>query len=145
MPDPVVETPKVETPVVPPVAPAETPKVETPVVEVKVETPAVPVAPAKDWKDGRIAELTAKLAKTREEKDALAAQVKNPPTVVTTPDIAPLVEQRASELVAQSEWVRICNEVADAGKKAFGEKAFQARWTPGTTLSFRSTTICWRR
>ncbi len=30
MPDPVVETPKVETPVVPPVAPAETPKVETP-------------------------------------------------------------------------------------------------------------------
>lgn len=119
MPDPVVIEPAVVPKVEPVVEPAVEPKAE-PVVVAKVE-PVVPVvepAPKKDWKDSRIAELTAKLNQERAKKV-------EPPKAEgeSQAEFDARVEVRAQALAEEkssvSAWNRQCNEVALKGREQY--------------------------
>lgn len=87
---------------------------------------AVQAAPKKDWKDARIAELTAKAAKLRDE---LASKTIAPAPGESQADFDARVETRAAELVAQTsaqtEFTRQCNAVAAEGRVKFPD--FDAR------------------
>lgn len=120
-PDDVPGTPAVETP--PVVPPVETPP---------VETPPVVVPPVKaDWRDGRIAELTGRLAREKEARErAEAAAV--PPAGTVPPVVKPgetpeafearvtaEATRRAGEIAAASDWNSRCEAVNSEGKKDF--------------------------
>lgn len=113
--DPVEEVKPAEGEVKPAVPVEVEVKVEpAPVVEVKPE----PKVESKDWKDARIAELTAKL---NAEKAKRAAE---PVPAVRDPgesqaEFDSRVTARAAEITAINEWNRQCNEVAAAGAAAF--------------------------
>lgn len=91
-----------------------------------IPVPAAAPAPKKDWKDARIAELTAKAAKLRDE---LASKTIAPAPGESQADFDARVETRAAELVAQTsaqtEFTRQCNAVAAEGRVKFPD--FDAR------------------
>lgn len=99
--------------------------------------PAKPAAAAKpDWKDRRIAQLTARLR--QQERGGAAAPAPTPAAVApaASPDISAEVERRAAELRVQDEFNRQCNEVATAGRTAFPDfedrvRVLQSLVTPG--------------
>lgn len=117
MPDPVVpEPPKPADPPAPAPVVAPAPA-EPPVVAAPVE-PAP--APAPDWRDKRIAELTHKLNSARTASP--------PPAPVVKPGeseaefqarVDAAAASRAVEIAAQTEWDRRCNESAALGAKEF--------------------------
>lgn len=120
--EPVVE-PKVEPVVSAVVEPAVKvePVVAAPILEPKVEPKVEPVAkvePKADWRDSRIAELTAKL------NAAKAAKVE-PPQAAAEPDadFEARVQARAKVLADEQttarEWNERCNQVATDGKAQF--------------------------
>ncbi len=88
------------------------------------EPPAAPAAPAAptpaaDWKDRRIATLTARLRE--EQRQKAAAPADSPPAPAPAADQAELdrlVTARAAEMSAVDEFNRRCSEVVDAGKAA---------------------------
>lgn len=75
-----------------------------------------PEPPKSDWRDARIAELTAKLHEERKKK----VQVAEPQRPGETPaQFDERVEARARELNSQTEWARQCNSVIENGKAAY--------------------------
>lgn len=72
-----------------------------------------PTAPKRDWKDDRIRVLTAKL---REAQGARQDGASDEPRLDENE-----VNRRAEALAAQNDFNRRCNEVAESGRKAFGD------------------------
>jgi len=110
-PEPVVEentaggaSPEVEA------APAEEVVAEAAQPEPEPASPA-PEPPKEDWKDKRIAKLTARLA---------AAQKAEPTQPDPTEDFNRRVAEAAAQQVATNEYNRKCNEAAKKGKELFG-------------------------
>jgi flagellar biosynthesis/type III secretory pathway protein FliH len=82
-----------------------------------------------DWRDRRIAQLTAQLHAERAKLARLTPATEPP---AESPEAsAAAIEARAqalaAERVAQQEFNRRCNEAAIAGRAAFGEAAFNER------------------
>ncbi len=131
----------------PETSPAE-PKVETPPAEPKVEAKPEAKAEAeppktKDWKDNRIARLTAQL------RQAQTAPQQQPPEKPLSPTedfdkrVSDAAARQAAALVAISTFNEKCNAVALAGQAEYGEKEFNEslEQMPG---SRRTTTSSWR-
>lgn len=80
-------------------------------------------APKTDWRDARIAELTAKLNRER------AAKAAPPPKDEgeSEADFEARVERLATAKAAQAEWDRQCNAVAAQGRTEFSEEGFNER------------------
>lgn len=100
-------------------------------------TPPAPAAPEptvqkQDWRDARIAELTAKLndAKRSLQAQPLAQPQQKPGESQADFDarVNAAAAQKAQELQAMREWDARCNEVAAAGVKQFGEAQFFERY-----------------
>jgi hypothetical protein len=114
----VVETSAVVAP------PADT--VDTTLPAAAVAAPPPPAAPPpvvvepqpQDWRERRIGELTAKL---RAAEAKAKAELPAPPAapVVNQAEIDRLANIRAQELNATTEFNRMCNEAAGAGRLAF--------------------------
>lgn len=85
--------------------------------------PAVAEPPSADWRDRRIAQLTARLKETQERLNAAGAPNPEPPAPVLpapAPALTPAdVEARASQIAAAREFDRMCTEVATNGRLAF--------------------------
>lgn len=89
--------------------------------------PAPPSIPASDWRDKRIAQLTAQL-KSEREKQVRAGQPQadaTPAAPANAPDA--LIEARARELAAQQEFLRQCDELQQGGRTAYGVADFDGR------------------
>lgn len=83
-----------------------------------------------DWRDKRIATLTRRLRELQEQQGQ--PPVRQPsapegPTGLTQNDIDRLAEQKAQSLAAIHEFNRRCDEVAMAGRQAFGDNRFNER------------------
>lgn len=81
----------------------------------------VAAAPKKDWKDARIAQLTARL-KAAGKTDAPAPIVAAPSGLPTTQaELDALVDARAADKANLADFNRRCAEVATAGRAAFSD------------------------
>lgn len=133
-------TSTVDTPAIPPAgaAPApstpSTPDQQTPPAATPPEEP-----PKVDWRDRRIGELTARNREQRAELERLRAQAGQVPPNGAAPTGQPSqpgsynapppdqqtidrqVEQRAAILAANQEFNRRCNEVAEVGRRTYGD------------------------
>lgn len=95
--------------------------------------PAKPAAVPQDWRDRRIATLTARLREEQRRNTGAAApaRVGDGGEISTAPaseaELDALVEQRAAERAAITEFNRQCEEVAAAGRAEYGEAEFNAR------------------
>lgn len=93
------------------------------------EPAKTPVTPkAKDWRDARIAQLTAKLKEAQGQAKSEVQGAETPvPVVAQMPEFE--IERRARELSAQQSQINAfnsaCQAVADQGKVSFGD--FDAR------------------
>ncbi len=123
------DDPPTPAPVEPP-APAPVPSVEPPApAEPPTPAPApVVAAPASDWKDKRIAELTAKLNEARKSAPAPV----NPPAPALgesaeaiSARIDAAANEKAALIAAANDWDNRCTAVVEAGKSAFPD--FDAR------------------
>ena len=101
--------------------PTPTPQPDPPASPPDPAPPVEPPVPARDWKDSRIAQLTAQVNRVKEE---LAAAKSKPvdPTPVPTP--APAIddaeiERRADERAAIREFNRQCTDCQTAGRAQF--------------------------
>jgi len=85
----------------------------------KPPPPSPKPAAKADWKDKRIAQLTAQLAQARQSPKPVAA-----PEPPAGPDVVPAseVERRAMELAAIQDFNRRCDETQQAGRQAFGQE-----------------------
>ncbi len=114
------EDPPADPPVTPPVEPPVTPPADPP-----ADPPIVPpvVPPATDWKDKRIAELTAKLNNERAAKAAAPAPVAPAPAGESPEAIQARIDAAANakavELAAMADWNNRCNAVAEQGQKEY--------------------------
>lgn len=116
--------PDPKPPVAEPPPPVE-PPTEPPAVEPKAAPPTEPPTepteppkepPSQDWRDRRIAQLTARLR----EEQARNAQTKTETKVETPPGLTEAdVERRAAELAATQTFNRMCNDAAQAGRQAY--------------------------
>lgn len=90
--------------------------------------PAPPSTPASDWRDKRIAQLTAQL-KSEREKQVRAGQPSADAPVAAASAGSPdaLIEARARELAAQQEFLRQCDELQQGGRTAYGVADFDTR------------------
>lgn len=84
-----------------------------------------PAPPSTDWRDRRIAQLTAQL-KSEREKAVKGAAVPPPSPPPAAPDDS-VVEARARELAAHQEFLRQCDELQQGGRQAFGQVDFDGR------------------
>ncbi len=112
--------------VAPPAAPAPVvPAAATaPPGTVPAEPPA-PSGPKPDWRDARIAELTAKYNELK--RAAPSAPTPAPPATTgpTEAEISARVSVEAARIAQATAWNEACNAVASAGSKKFPD--FQAR------------------
>lgn len=99
------------------VAPALAPVVPEPAPVVKPE-PAV-VAPASDWRDKRIAELTAKLNAERAKPATAPEPVPGESAEVFQARVDEAANLKAAEIAAVNEWNSRCNSVNEQGIKEF--------------------------
>lgn len=81
-------------------------------------------APAQDWRDRRIAQLTARLREEQRKGQQTAEQATTEATAggaasPTEAEINRLVDERAAEQAAVRDFNRQCNEAAAAGREAF--------------------------
>ena len=104
-PEPDPPAPEPEPPEPDPDAPAE-PDPEPPATTAKTQ----------DWRDRRIAQLTARL---RESERRSAGATPSAPPATETAELDALVQARAAELSAAETFTRQCNETAAAGRAAF--------------------------
>lgn len=86
--------------------------------EPKVEEKAKP-----DWKDRRIAALTAKLREKEQAKPAVKPEGVKP----EEQDLDALVESRVQQKVAIDAFNKACADAATAGRETFGAEEFDAR------------------
>ncbi|HKU51987.1 MAG TPA: hypothetical protein VJQ25_05940 [Nitrospira sp.] len=108
-----ISTPQVEDNIS---ASGETPVVETP-TEQQVETPAASPPPKDDWRDKRIAKLTAQL---REAQAAQAAQGGNQNSDPNA-DFESRVRAEAARLAAAEQFNARCLDVVNQGRKEFAD------------------------
>lgn len=112
----------------PVVTPPTAPVVEGAAVGGGSDGGAPPTAsPQVDWRDKRIAQLTAQLKSERERR---AAEGKPPEPAAPSAPVEPsaaVVDARARELAAQQEFLRNCDEMQQSGRSAFGGAEFDAR------------------
>lgn len=96
--------------------------------------PSPSPAQQQDWRDRRIAQLTAQLSRER-HRSAGEGRPPSVPVAQPTPlqdatgaggDPA-IIERRANELAAQREFLRSCDEMQQAGRSEFGQTDFDAR------------------
>ena len=90
----------------------------------------VPVAPAPkilDWKDRRMAVLTARLREAEARAKELAGGAKPPGPALPEAEINERAARLAREMEAQREFNRRCDETAEQGRKAFGDQPFSER------------------
>lgn len=77
-------------------------------------------APTQDWRDRRIAQLTARLREEQRRGQATPpADPAAPPASPTEAEIERLVDERAAEQAAIRDFNRQCNEAAAIGREAF--------------------------
>lgn len=104
--------------------PADPPADDTP-PPADTKPPAAPKpAAAADWRDRRIAELTARLRAEERKARAAPADGTQPPVVpptTTQAELDRLVDQRAQERSAIQDYNRRCDEVFQAGQTAFSD------------------------
>ena len=92
---------------------------------------ATSAAPAGDWRDKRIAKLTAQLREAQAKAAGATAGAK--PGEAAAGDVVPasevdrLANERAAVLAAQAEFNSRCNAAALAGRQAFGDAQFNSR------------------
>lgn len=92
-----------------------------------------PAAPQvrEDWRDRRIAQLTAQLKSERERSAAAGSGATGAAgsggTAAPAVSDQNLIERRAQELAAQQEFLRNCDEMQQAGRGAFGQLEFDTR------------------
>lgn len=96
-----------------------------------------PAAPQvrEDWRDRRIAQLTAQLKSERERSAAAGSGATGGATGAAgsggtaAPAVSDqnLIERRAQELAAQQEFLRNCDEMQQAGRGTFGQLEFDTR------------------
>ena len=116
-----VPPPAVPAPAPAPAAPAAAsaaatpPEPTPPAPPTPVEPTPAPAAPKADWRDSRIAELTAKL---HDERKKAVATAEPPRAGESQAEFDSRVNARAAELAAQADWQRQCVAVIDAGKAA---------------------------
>lgn len=96
--------------------------------EEKKEEPVVKVLPKKDWKDGRIAELTARLRKA-EAKPAPEGPKTLDPTTDFDQRVAAASAEGARRLAAQKEFTDACNKIGDTGRTTYGKDEFNEKIT----------------
>lgn len=82
-------------------------------------SPAKPVKP-EDWRDRRIAQLTARLKEFQEKKDEA-------PSGDPTADFDKRVEQEAIRRAEAREFASRCNAVVEKGRGQYGEAEFNSR------------------
>lgn len=113
--------PQLETPPTPTEAPIVVPTPTTP--PVTPPEPAQAPAPTKDWRDARIAQMTARLAKIESAKaptPTLSATPGTPAPSSVQDDFNARVSAAVSAQVAQNEFDRKCVDVVAQGNKEFG-------------------------
>lgn len=106
-------------------------------VEAKVEAkPAPEPAPKKDWREDRIATLTAKLNEERDKNAALAAAAKAPPVPAPAPqagespaEFEARVQRRAAQIAQQEAFNTKSDAIATAARETYGASEFNARLT----------------
>lgn len=121
-PEPAAPPPAPAAVVEPAVAPAA--PAQTPAAEAIPGAGAPAAAPATDWRDRRIAELTAKLNDERRAKAAAPAG----PAAGETPEqfqarVDAAANEKAAEIAALNDWNTRCNSVNDQGVKEFPDWA----------------------
>lgn len=93
-----------------------------------VATDAAPAPKPKDWKDERLAQKTAQLAAVRAELAAAQAKAAGEKSLDPVADFDARVNEaatrQAAALAARASFNDKCNAAAQAGRTAFGEKAF---------------------
>ena len=101
-------------------------------------------ASPKDWRDNRIARLTAKLQQkereaqeAREQAEALRTSQANPSGLLES-EVERRAALRAAEIAAANEFNEKCNRTAQDGQKVFGKEVFLSRVSNLTQLVDRS-------
>lgn len=91
------------------------------------ESVVTPVpAPAKqDWRDRRIAQLTARLAEAK--TTAAATQVEPPSGGDDSAKIEKLANERAAQIAAATEFNKRCDTAAELGRTTYGANEFNER------------------
>lgn len=92
---------------------------ETAVVKIEPEVKVEPEPKPVDWRDKRIAQLTAKLREAQPLKTAESAPGAGALPAAGTPEFDQAVAQRAAGLAAQASFNQACEDVAKAGRTAF--------------------------
>lgn len=99
-----------------------------PAVAAVAPAPKAP-APA-DWRDKRIAQLTAKWKEAEGRASAAAVPAGTPPAAAALDaDLHARAAELATKLEAEREFNRRCNDTAEAGRTTFGEAEFNSRVT----------------
>jgi hypothetical protein len=100
-----------------------------------------PASPAVDWRERRIAQLTAQLHAEKNKNASAGAKQEDPAAGTTVQrageSVADFEARVASEVEARTqlnEFNRACNEAADVGRKTFGEAQFNGRIAELTKL-----------
>jgi|SRR5215469_6000976 len=102
------------TPLPPPVvAPLPSPPAAPPA------PPAPPPPPATDWKDDRIAKLTAQLSEKKRELDAANTKVGELAAGRNTGPSPTDVDRMVADRAAEMDFLRRCNVLAEAGRSAY--------------------------
>lgn len=109
-------------------SPPEAASAEVADPSISAEAPAEEAAPAepkKDWKDKRIAQLTAQL---RQAVPATPPAAGAPASVPSDPaELDRLVEARSAQKLEEEEFNRRCDEAVKAGRQKFGAEEFDSR------------------
>ena len=140
----VVEQPAVSPPAAEGVSPAPEPAGSEAASAVQAPVAAKPKEEAKvkeDWRDRRIAQLTARLRATEQQKPAEPASqpAAGSGTGPSTVDLVRREAERlATELEVTREFNRQCEATAAAGRTAFGKEAFDGRVQQLTQVVDRS-------
>jgi hypothetical protein len=118
--------------------------VDQPIAVAPVESPVIvdppiadpPVEPAKptDWRDRRIAQLTAQLYEAKAKAVAVGTPEPTAPVVADSAEFERRVSAEAEVRAQTAEFNRACNEVADIGRAAFTPAVFNARVAEITKL-----------
>lgn len=114
-------------PVVEPVAPAPVTPAAAPAAAAAAAPAPAPVEPPKpDWKDKRIAQLTARLAAKPASPAPAPAPAQPDPTADFNARVNAAAQQQAQALAATAAFNQKCNEIVEAGRTTFGKDEFNS-------------------
>lgn len=118
----------------PPADPPQDPPQDDPPADPPQQDPPAPSPPPAaetkpDWRDRRIAKLTAQLNEAKRGTQTPPAPSPDSPPIPPPqgPDFEVSVQREAARLAAESEFNRQCAEVGQAGEQAFGAAEFGQR------------------